>query len=214
MVKVEGVFLKKTKIGDYGRVVVMQTDRRDEIIKYFRALDRAYFMDLYKEYAYEDTPFPIGYGQTISQPSLVLEMTILLDIKQESQVLEIGTGSGYQTALLAKVAQKVFTVERIEELYLRSKERLLKAGYKNIAFKLAEGVLGWPEKAPFDRIMVTAAPQEVPQALLDQLSYHGKMVIPVGATYAQDLLLITKDVKGNIEQRAIAKVSFVPLRNS
>lgn len=189
-------------------------DRRDEIITYYKELDRSFFMDLYKEYAHEDTPFPIGYGQTISQPSLVLEMTLLLDLKKESRVLEIGTGSGYQTALLAKAVEKVYTVERIEELYLRAQERLREGGYTNIEFKLADSKLGWPEKGPFDRIMVTAAPPTLPQPLLDQLAEGGKMVIPVGVGYGQDLLLVTKEEGGKINQRKVAIVSFVPLRDS
>lgn len=189
-------------------------DRRAEIIKYYRELERAYFMEFYKEHAHQDTPFPIGHGQTISQPSLVLEMTLLLDLKRESRVLEIGTGSGYQTALLAKAVEKVYTVERIVELYLKAKERLNKGGYTNIEYKLADTKLGWPEKGPFDRIMVTAAPATLPQPLVDQLANGGKMIIPVGAGYGQDLLLVTKDDRGKIKREVVAKVSFVPLRDS
>ncbi len=189
-------------------------NRRDEIITYYKELDRSFFMDLYKEYAHEDTPFPIGHGQTISQPSLVLEMTLLLDLKKESKVLELGTGSGYQTALLAKAVEKVYTVERIKELYLRAQERLHEGGYTNIEFKLADSQLGWPEKGPFDRIMVTAAPPTLPQPLLDQLAEGGKMVIPVGVGYGQDLLVVTKEEGGKINQRKVAKVSFVPLMDS
>lgn len=199
----------------YDRVLLgAKMDRRAEITQYYKELDRAYFMEFYKEQAHKDTPFPIGHGQTISQPSLVLEMTILLDLKRESRVLEIGTGSGYQTALLAKAVERVYTVERVEELYLKAKERLNQAGYTNIEFKLADAKLGWPEKGPFDRIMVTAAPPILPQPLLDQLAYGGKMVIPVGEGYGQDLLLVTKDYKGRIRQGVVAKVSFVPLRDS
>lgn len=199
----------------YDRVLLgAKMDRRAEITQYYKELDRAYFMEFYKEQAHKDTPFPIGYGQTISQPSLVLEMTILLDLKRESRVLEIGTGSGYQTALLAKAVERVYTVERVEELYLKAKERLNQAGYTNIEFKLADAKLGWPEKGPFDRIMVTAAPPRLPQPLLDQLAYGGKMIIPIGEGYGQDLLLVTKDFKGRIGKEVVAKVSFVPLRDS
>ena len=184
---------------------------RETIIKFYHELDRSYFMDLYKELAQEDRPFPIGHGQTISQPSLVLEMTILLDIGTRSKVLEIGTGSGYQTALLAKAAGEVYTVERIEELHLQAIEKLTKAGYTNIEFTLGDGSLGWQEHAPYDRIMVTASATTMPKALLEQLAPNGKMIIPVGSGSVQDLLLITKDAHGKIEKEIISKVRFVPL---
>lgn len=184
---------------------------RETIIKFYHELDRSYFMDLYKELAQEDRPFPIGHGQTISQPSLVLEMTILLDIGTRSKVLEIGTGSGYQTALLAKAAGEVYTVERIEELHLQAIEKLTKAGFANIQFTLGDGSLGWQEHAPYDRIMVTASATTMPKALLEQLAPNGKMIIPVGSGSVQDLLLITKDAHGKIEKEIISKVRFVPL---
>lgn len=184
---------------------------RETIIKFYHELDRSYFMDLYKELAQEDRPFPIGHGQTISQPSLVLEMTILLDIGTRSKVLEIGTGSGYQTALLAKAAGEVYTVERIEELHLQAIEKLTKAGFTNIQFTLGDGSLGWQEHAPYDRIMVTASATTMPKALLEQLAPNGKMIIPVGSGSVQDLLLITKDAHGKIEKEIISKVRFVPL---
>lgn len=184
---------------------------RETIIKFYHELDRSYFMDLYKELAQEDRPFPIGHGQTISQPSLVLEMTILLDIGTRSKVLEIGTGSGYQTALLAKAAGEVYTVERIEELHLQAIEKLTKAGFANIQFTLGDGSLGWQEHAPYDRIMVTASATTMPKALLEQLAPNGKMIIPVGSGSVQDLLLISKDAHGKIEKEIISKVRFVPL---
>jgi len=168
-------------------------------------------MDRYKEQAHEDTPLPIGHGQTISQPSLVLEMTILLDVNEESNVLEIGTGSGYQTALLAKASQMVYTVERIEELHLKAIERLNRAGYTNIKFKLDDGSLGWQEYAPYDRIMVTAAASRIPNSLIEQLAPNGKMLIPVGSDFMQDLLVITKDNEGNVAKQFITNVRFVPL---
>lgn len=184
---------------------------RETIIKFYNELDRSYFMDFYKEQSQEDTPFPIGYGQTISQPSLVLEMTILLDIGKQSRVLEIGTGSGYQTALLAKAAGTVYTIERIKELHLKAIERLHEAGYTNIEFKLGDGSVGWPEHAPYDRIMVTASATKIPNSLIEQLAPNGKMVIPVGPDLVQDLLLIKKDAKGNVDKKFITKVSFVRL---
>lgn len=186
-------------------------NNKERITKYYNELDRSYFMDKHKEEAHIDRPFPIGYEQTISQPSLVLEMTILLDIDKDSKVLEIGTGSGYQTALLAKAAKKVYTIERIKELYQGAKEKLSKAGYKNIEFKLDDGSLGWVEKAPYDRIMVTAAASKLPEDLVEQLAPNGKMVIPVGAGSVQELMLITKESDGNIKKEDLGKVRFVRL---
>lgn len=186
-------------------------NNNERIKKYYDELDRSYFMDQYKEYSKQDTPFPIGHGQTISQPSLVLQMTILLDIDKDSKVLELGTGSGYQTALLSKAAKKVYTVERIEELFKCAKERLESAGYTNIEFKLDDGKLGWAEHAPFDRIMVTAAASTLPKELIDQLAKNGKMIIPVGEGEIQDLLLISKDSKGVVTKEFIEKVMFVRL---
>ncbi len=186
-------------------------DNKERIIKSYKELDRSYFMDDYKEYAHEDTPFPIGYGQTISQPSLVLKMTILLDVDKESKVLEIGTGSGYQAALLSKACKVLYTVERIEELFIKAKERLLKGGYENIKFKLGDGSLGWKENAPYDRIMVTASATSLPEKLVDQLATNGKMIIPVGQDPVQDLLLITKDLEGKVKKELITKVRFVRL---
>lgn len=186
-------------------------NNRQRITKLYKNLDRSYFMDQYKEYADQDAPFPIGHGQTISQPSLVLEMTILLDVDKNSKVLEIGTGSGYQAALLAKACKELYTVERIEELYLRAKEILIDAGYENINFKLADGSLGWKEYAPYDRIMVTAAASSLPEKLIEQLAPNGKMVIPVGKSSVQDLLLIKKDARGKVEKELIEKVRFVRL---
>lgn len=186
-------------------------NNKERITKYYNELDRSYFMDKHKEEAHVDRPFPIGYEQTISQPSLVLEMTILLDIDKDSKVLEIGTGSGYQTALLAKAAKKVYTIERIKELYQGAKEKLSKAGYKNIEFKLDDGSLGWVEKAPYDRIMVTAAASKLPEDLVEQLAPNGKMVIPVGAGSVQELMLITKESDGNIKKEDLGKVRFVRL---
>lgn len=184
---------------------------RERITEYYNKLDRSYFMDENKELSHEDVPFPIGYEQTISQPSLVLKMTILLDIDEESKVLEIGTGSGYQTALLSKASRIVYTIERIKELHLKSKARLSKAGYSNIEFKLDDGSLGWEENAPYDRIMVTAAASKLPDKLLEQLAVGGKMVIPVGPEGKQDLIVISKGSDGKITEEIVAKVRFVKL---
>lgn len=186
-------------------------DHREKIIKAYQELDRSYFMDDYKESANLNVPFPIGHGQTISQPSLVLEMSLLLEPHEDSRVLELGTGSGFQTALLAKCSQTVYTVERIEDLYLKAKERLDKAGYKNIEFKLDDGNLGWEENAPYDRIMVTAAAYKLPDKLIEQLGPKGKMVIPVGSGFVQELMVISKTAAGKLEKKIAGEVSFVPL---
>lgn len=184
---------------------------RKRITKLYKELDRSYFMEEDKEYANKDIPFSIGYGQTISQPSLVLEMTILLDVNKDSKVLEIGTGSGYQAALLAMASKEVYTVERIEELLIKAKKRLIDGGYENIKFELGDGSQGWEEYAPYDRIMVTASASSLPEKLIDQLAPNGKMVIPVGANSVQDLLLITKDSEGKVKKEFITKVRFVRL---
>lgn len=183
-----------------------------EIKNYFRQLDRSFYMDDLKECASYDEPIPIGHEQTISQPSLVLFMTLALELQRDSKVLEIGTGSGFQTALLAAFAKSVFTVERIEALHSRAIERLNEAGFSNIHFKLDDGSAGWSEHAPYNRILVTAAAREVPHELLEQLAAGGKMVIPVGTSNLQELLCITKDVDGKLHTKIIDHVRFVPLK--
>jgi protein-L-isoaspartate(D-aspartate) O-methyltransferase len=160
----------------------------------------------------EDVPLPIGYAQTISQPSLVEEMTRELALNPRSRVLEIGTGSGYQTAILAEIAAAVFTVERILELAAAARERLDALGYHNIQYRVGDGALGWAEEAPFDAIIVTAAPATLPPILVDQLGAGGRMVVPVGPDlHSQRLLLVTRDEKGQIWQRELFGVRFVPL---
>lgn len=186
-------------------------NNQERITRFYKELDRSYFIKDHKQYAHLDRPLPIGHGQTISQPSLVLQMTILLDVTDEHRVLEIGTGSGYQSALLSKTAKKVYTVERIKEHYEKAQQRLKAAGYSNIEYKLGDGSLGWPEHAPYDRIMVTAAAKKLPDALVEQLAPGGKMVIPVGSDSLQELLLVTKDANGNISQKNLGYVRFVKL---
>ena len=157
-------------------------------------------------------PCPIGHGQTISQPSLVLSMTLALELAPQHDVLEIGTGSGFQTAMLAKFSKNVYTVERIEALYERAKERLRTEGFSNIHFHYGDGNQGWLEYAPYDRIIVTAAAERTPQALVDQLAPDGKMVIPVGDDFAQELKLIEKDRNGSVHASFLEYVRFVKLR--
>jgi protein-L-isoaspartate(D-aspartate) O-methyltransferase len=162
-----------------------------------------------QEQAYIDEPLAIGSGQTISQPYIVALMTELLELDGDEKVLEIGTGSGYQAAVLARVAREVYTVEIREELGRQAEERLAELGYDNVFLRIGDGYQGWPEEAPFDGIMVTAAPDTVPQPLIDQLKEGGKLVIPVG-DFFQDLLVLTKTPDG-VEQREIIPVRFVPM---
>jgi len=189
----------------------MMKYNKDEIINFYENLDRSFFMDKNKEYADIDSPFRIGYGQTISQATLVLKMTILLELEEKSKVLEIGTGSGYQTALISEFSKKVYTVERIKPLLEKAKERLDEAGYNNIHYRLSDGSLGWKEFAPYDRIIVTAASTVVPEELIDQLATEGRMIIPVGPVYLQDLKIVKKDSKGKISEELVEKVRFVRL---
>jgi len=159
--------------------------------------------------AYNDRPLPIGYGQTISQPYIVAIMTELLEVKKTHRVLEVGTGSGYQAAILSLLADSVFTIEIIPELAHSAKERLKVLGYENVIVKAGDGYKGWKEHAPFDGIIVTCAPEEIPPLLLEQLSIRGRMVIPVGSYY-QELILITKD-SSEISEKSIIPVRFVPM---
>jgi protein-L-isoaspartate(D-aspartate) O-methyltransferase len=184
-----------------------------ELYAFFQKLDRSNFIDNeYKQLAEYDTPLPIGFEQTISQPTLVLQMTETLNLNKESRVLEIGTGSGYQTAFLAEFAKEVYTVERIAALSRKAEERLKLLGYGNIHFSVDNGSNGWAEFAPYDRIIVTAAAREVPDPLLEQLQPGGKLLIPVGEKGCQNLLLIEKDTTGSTETTILEKVIFVELK--
>ena len=184
-----------------------------ELEKFYHNLDRALFIDNEnKKYAYYDDALPIGYGQTISQPSLVFEMTLRLKPERKSKVLEIGTGSGFQTAFLAEFSKEVYTVEKIGELAESAKARLLKLGYKNISFLVGDGSKGWEEHAPYDRIIVTAGAGSIPDPLLRQLAPGGRMVIPVGIKGRQELLLITKNHEGVIQKEYLGEVTFVELK--
>ncbi len=183
-------------------------DRR--VLEAMHKVERHRFVPEESRYlAYKDMPLPIGKGQTISQPYIVGLMTELLELKGNEKVLEIGTGSGYQAAILAELAGQVYTIEILPELASNAEKLLLKLGYKNIKFKCADGYLGWPEAAPFDAIMVTCAVKEIPQLLIEQLAEGGRMVIPQGEKY-QELKLLIK-VKGKIEQTGIIPVRFVPM---
>jgi protein-L-isoaspartate(D-aspartate) O-methyltransferase len=162
--------------------------------------------------AYHDTPAPIGYGQTISQPYIVALMTQALELKSGMKVLEVGTGSGYQAALLAEITPHVFTIEIVRPLYEMAKERLTRLGYGTMTVALGDGYYGLPESAPFDRIIVTCAALHVPPPLFDQLKPGGRMIIPVGGPFeTQRLLLVSKDEAGRRTSTALELVRFVPL---
>jgi len=165
----------------------------------------------YIDRAYEDYPLPIGHGQTISQPFIVAYMTEIAKPLKWKKVLEIGTGSGYQAAVLAEIVDTVYTIEIIPELSKQATERLKKMGYKNIFTKLGDGYKGWKEHAPYDIIMVTAADDHIPQPLIDQLAENGRLVMPIGSpSSAQQLVLATKK-NGKLDTRKLAMVRFVPL---
>jgi len=165
-----------------------------------------------KAVAYANRPLPIGLGQTISQPFIVALMTDLMEVKPGDRVLEIGTGSGYQAAVLAELAGTVYTIEIVEPLAREAAGRLKQLGYRNVVAKSGDGYQGWPEHAPFDAIMVTAAPREVPQPLIEQLKPGGRLVVPVGGqATGQELLLIEKQPDGTVARRNILAVRFVPL---
>lgn len=184
----------------------------DLIRNTYRTLDRRLFLDELKELASLDAPLPIGYGQTISQPSLVLQMTLALKPFMGCKVLEIGTGSGYQTALLAAFSEAVYTVERLEPLYSSAKKRLQSMGLDRVHFRLGDGWQGWPEFGPYDRIIVTAAAPVVPAALLDQLAPGGVLIIPIGGEgEVQELVRISFNESGNTESEILEYVRFVPL---
>lgn len=181
-----------------------------KVLDAMRRVPRHFFVpEFVREQAYEDYPLPIGSDQTISQPYIVALMTSLLELRGGERVLEIGTGSGYQAAVLAEIAGKVYTIEILEDLARQARETLNSLGYKNIEARVGDGWGGWPEAAPFDGILVTAAPPKVPQALIDQLAIGGKLVIPVGRTF-QDLLVLTRTPSG-VERRTVIPVRFVPM---
>lgn len=166
----------------------------------------------YLPFAYDNGPLPIGYGQTISQPYIVALMTDLLDLTAESTVLEIGTGSGYQAAVLSRLAKQVYSIERVKELSELARERLKDLGYNNIEIRNQDGYTGWQEKAPFDGIIVTAAASHIPPALIEQLKPGGRMVIPVGLPHSyQELMLLVKDEDGAPHTESLLGVAFVPL---
>lgn len=185
------------------------TDQR--VLAAFYKVEREKFVPSeVRNKAYEDFPLSIGEGQTISQPYMVALMTQSLELKGDEKILEIGTGSGYQTAILAELAREVYSVERIRALAERARKLLGKLGYSNVKILISDGTLGWEESSPYDRIMVTAGAREIPQPLTDQLEEGGVMVIPVGNSYSQDLEVVRKRKK-HIKTATVEKCVFVPL---
>jgi len=187
--------------------------RNPEVLAAMRAVPRHLFVPLsVRSAAYDDQALPIGHGQTISQPVIVAMMTELLEPHHEHRVLEIGTGSGYQAAVLSCLAKQVYTIEIIEALANSARARLQSLGYRNVEVRAGDGYKGWPEAAPFDRIMLTSAPPQVPQALIDQLKPGGKLVAPVGDSLEnQNLVVLEKDAVGRTKQRSVIPVHFVPM---
>lgn len=184
-----------------------------KVMQAIRAVPRHEFVPKNQQMlAYVNGPLSIGHGQTISQPYIVALMTDLLAVNEDSTVLEIGTGSGYQSAVLASLVKQVYTMEIIPELLSQARQRFDKLGYKNIEVRLDDGHNGWLDHAPYDGILVTAAADEIPQSLLEQLKPNARLVIPVGPAYgSQDLLLVRKRQNGEIQIENILAVAFVPL---
>ena len=187
------------------------TDPR--VLDALRSVPRHRFVpDDVVRYAYADQPLPIGFGQTISQPYIVAAMTELLKVDRADRVLEVGTGSGYQAAVLAELVQEVFTIEIVEPLEKAADERLRSLGYANVQVRFADGYFGWEEHAPFDAVIVTAASSHIPPPLVAQLKPGGRMVIPVGPPLqVQSLMLVEKRLDGSVTQRNLMAVRFVPL---
>ena len=198
------------------KMVREQLSARDikdkSILEVFGRIQRHRFVDLKMcRDAYGDFPLSIGKGQTISQPYMVALMVQLLELKKHDRVLEIGTGSGYETSVLAELSDKVYSVERIDMLAEKAKKVLGDMGYGNVFIKVGDGTLGWQEFAPFDKIVVTASSLDIPTPLLDQLSQAGKMVMPLGPRYAQRLMVLEKSKKGLVSRRDTCGCVFVPL---
>ncbi|MBN2287952.1 MAG: protein-L-isoaspartate(D-aspartate) O-methyltransferase [Candidatus Glassbacteria bacterium] len=202
------------RAGEREAMVRTQIERRGvkdaRVLEAMRKVPRHLFIPPdRRDEAYGDFPLPIGHGQTISQPYIVALMTELLRLKPESRVLEIGTGSGYQAAVLAELAAEVYSIEIVEPLCEKASELLAGFGYTNARVRCGDGFYGWPEEAPYDGIIVTAAPEKVPQPLLDQLADGGRLVIPEGR-FLQELVVYEKH-EGEVKRREVISVRFVPM---
>jgi protein-L-isoaspartate(D-aspartate) O-methyltransferase len=186
--------------------------RDPRVLAAVRAVPRHSFVapDL-RPFAYEDRPLPIGFDVTISQPYIVAAMTELLHPQAWHRVLEIGTGSGYQAAVLSRLCSEVYSVERVPQLAAESADLLRRLGYTNVNVRTGDGFEGWPEEAPFDGIVVTAAPVDLPETLVTQLARGGRLVAPVGAPDRQELIFVEKDRTGSVRRKVVFPVSFVPM---
>jgi len=214
--------------GQRDRVSTDYTWEREQMVKYqienrgitdtatlraMRTVERHLFVpDKYKDLAYGDGPVPIGYGQTISQPYIVAYMTEYITPKRGDKVLEIGTGSGYQAAVLAEITDSVYTIEIIHELGESASERIKKLGYNNVKLRVADGFYGWKEHAPFDAIIVTAASEYIPPPLIEQLRDGGKMIIPVGMPFQIQMLMSVEKRGNDVVTESLIPVRFVPLK--
>jgi protein-L-isoaspartate(D-aspartate) O-methyltransferase len=199
----------ETQLKGWGRISITDNAVLDAMLKTPRHL---FVPESIRTRAYEDSPLPIGHGQTISQPYIVALMTQALELKPDMKVLEIGTGSGYQAAILAEITPHVFTIEIIKPLYESARDRLKKLGYNAVTIVLGDGYYGMKDAGPFDRIIVTCAALHVPPPLFEQLKPGGRMIIPVGGGFeTQRLLLVTKDEEGRRASKALELVRFVPL---
>jgi protein-L-isoaspartate(D-aspartate) O-methyltransferase len=186
--------------------------RNPDVLRVIRIVPRHEFVPPnMREFAYEDRPLSIGFGATISQPYIVAAMTELLSPKRHHKVLEIGTGSGYQAAVLANLVREVYSIEIVPELARSSAETLRRLGYSNVHVKQGDGYKGWPEQAPFDGVILTAAPPDLPQPLIDQLKPGGVLVAPVGANMDQHLIVVEKTMDGKTRRRSVFPVMFVPM---
>jgi protein-L-isoaspartate(D-aspartate) O-methyltransferase len=202
-------------ITDHIAAEINKTTLDDRVLQAIAKIPRHEFVPVeVQQYAYLNRPLPIGFDKTISQPLMVAVMTDLLELKPSDVVLEIGTGLGYQSAVLAELAGKIYSVEIIDELAQRAVHRLKQQGYTNVAVRVANGYSGWPEHAPFDKVIVTAAPDLIPPPLINQLKAGGRMVIPVGLPEAQQLVLAQKELSGRITVREIMPVRFSPLEGT
>lgn len=194
------------------RQIVGRNVRSPMVIEAMKAVPRHCFIPgRNQRRAYNDSPVPIGHGQTISQPYIVAIMSELLDVKPGQRVLEVGTGSGYQAAVLAAMGIEVYSIEIVGPLGERAAKTLKKLGYRKVNTRIGDGYKGWPQKAPFDGIIVTAAPSRIPQPLKDQLAENGRMVIPVGPVHGIQQLYLLRKVKGKIQKEKIFDVRFVPM---
>lgn len=207
----------KQRVSERWEMVAGQIEARQvkdpNVLKAMRTVPRHAFIPLAQQrYAYQDSPLPIGQGQTISQPYIVAFMTEALVLDPNSRVLEIGTGSGYQAAVCAEIAQEVYTIEIVDALAQTASEKLKELGYRNVYVKAGDGYHGWPEKGPFDAIIGTAAAERIPPPLLEQLGKGGRMILPCrDAGGLQYLILVTKDADGRLQSKRVLPVVFVPM---